>query len=136
MSLANLHVVVLAAGKGTRMRSAIPKVLHAVAGKPLLGHVLDSAWELNPAAIHVVVGHGKDAIQQSFDNQTLNWVEQAEQLGTGHAVMQALPAIDDDDKVLILAGDVPPSSKKKTRTANSVLLMKLIPASSARAQGS
>ena len=89
------------------MRSAIPKVLHPVGGQPLLAHVTAAAQVLEPQAIHVVVGHGKDVIQQAFENQNLNWVEQAEQLGTGHAVMQALPAIDDDANVLILAGDVP-----------------------------
>lgn len=103
----NLHIVILAAGKGTRMRSAVPKVLHEVAGKPLLGHVLDAAKVLKPAAIHVVIGHGRDAIQQAFNDPDLRWVEQAEQLGTGHAVMQALPGIDDDASVLILAADVP-----------------------------
>ena len=103
-----LHLVILAAGKGSRMKSALPKVLHEVAGKPLLGHVIDTASQLDPKAIHVVVGHGKDAVQQTFAaNERLNWVEQSEQLGTGHAVQQALPFIEDDANVLMLTADVP-----------------------------
>ena len=107
MSLAELHIVVLAAGKGSRMRSALPKVLHQVAGKPLLAHVLDSARQLKPAVIHVVVGHGKDAIKQTFAEQNISWVEQTQQLGTGHAVLQALPNISDSARVLMLTADVP-----------------------------
>jgi len=114
MSNKPLHVVILAAGKGRRMRSDLPKVLHQIAGKSLLGHVIDSALELKPAKIHVVVGHGKDLVIDSFAehacNDRLNWVEQTEQLGTGHAVSQALPFIDSDNKsatVLMLTADVP-----------------------------
>jgi len=106
-----LHIVILAAGKGSRMRSNLPKVLHKVAGKSLLGHVIDSALELKPEQIHVVVGHGKDEVISSFsshkDAERFNWVEQIEQLGTGHAVSQALPSISDDANVLMLTADVP-----------------------------
>ena len=102
-----LDVIILAAGQGTRMQSALPKVLHPVAGKPLLQHVADSALALAPAACHVIVGYGAEQVQQSMSGQPLQWVEQAQQLGTGHAVLQALPMIDDDATVLVLFGDVP-----------------------------
>ncbi len=91
-----LEVVILAAGQGTRMKSRLPKVLHTVGGKPLLEHVIRTAQALEPAAIHVVVGHGSEQVQQALAQYNINWVVQAQQLGTGHAVMQALPAIDDD----------------------------------------
>jgi len=104
----DLEIVVLAAGKGTRMRSEKPKVLHPVAAKPLLAHVIDTARALNPLAIHVVVGHAAEQVRETFASESdLNWVTQTEQLGTGHAVMQAMPAVDDASKVLILYGDVP-----------------------------
>lgn len=103
-----LEVVVLAAGKGTRMYSDIPKVLHPVGGRPMLGHVIDTARSLEPARIHVVVGYQAEQIREAFaDDPDLNWVEQASQLGTGHAVQQAMPDIDDDSGVLVLYGDVP-----------------------------
>lgn len=103
----NLHVVILAAGQGTRMRSALPKVLHPVAGKPMLEHVIDSARALLPQGIHVVIGHGAEKVRETLDQQDLNWVMQTEQLGTGHAVAQALPNIKNADQVLVLYGDVP-----------------------------
>ena len=103
----NLHVVILAAGQGTRMRSALPKVLHPVAGKPMLEHVIDSARALAPAGIHVVIGHGAEKVRETLDAADLNWVLQSEQLGTGHAVAQALPHINGADQVLVLYGDVP-----------------------------
>ncbi|MDP4917246.1 MAG: NTP transferase domain-containing protein, partial [Haliea sp.] len=102
-----LQVVILAAGQGSRMRSSTPKVLHPLAGKPLLQHVIDSARTLNPAAIHVVVGHGGDEVRRVMDDNGLSWVEQTEQLGTGHAVLQALPALGQASTVLVLYGDVP-----------------------------
>lgn len=106
-----LHVVILAAGKGSRMRSSTPKVLHQVAGKSLLKHVIEASLELNPEQIHVVVGHAKEQVIEAFadhnDSAKLNWVEQTKQLGTGHAVAQALPAIDDEASVLMLTADVP-----------------------------
>ena len=103
----NLHVVILAAGQGTRMRSALPKVLHPVAGKPMLEHVIDSARALAPAGIHVVIGHGAEKVRETLDAADLNWVLQSEQLGTGHAVAQALPHVNGADQVLVLYGDVP-----------------------------
>lgn len=102
-----LDVLVLAAGKGTRMCSALPKVLHPLAGKPLLAHVFKSVETLDNAAINVIVGHGKTQIQEAFNQQSLNWVEQRSQLGTAHAVLQAIPFLRDDAKVLIVYGDVP-----------------------------
>ena len=103
-----VSVVVLAAGQGKRMHSALPKVLQPLAGRPLLEHVLRAARAIQPAAIHVVYGHGGDQVRAAFAEQTdLHWVLQAEQLGTGHAVMQAMPAIPDDHEVLVLFGDVP-----------------------------
>ena len=101
-----MDVIVLAAGKGTRMNSALPKVLQPLAGRPLLAHVLETARALQPAALHVVVGHGMEAIRTRFDDPDLRWVEQAEQRGTGHAVAQALPHFA-DGLALILYGDVP-----------------------------
>src|SRR6185295_2238307 len=90
------------------MHSALPKVLQPLAGRPLLSHVLATARSTNPAAIHVVYGHGGDQVLAAFESQTdLKWALQAEQLGTGHAVMQAMPAIPDDHTVLVLCGDVP-----------------------------
>jgi len=102
-----LDVLVLAAGKGTRMRSQLPKVLHPLAGKPLLAHVFSSVATFDNAAINAIVGHGKGLIQEAFADQPLNWIEQTSQLGTAHAVLQAIPAIRDDAKVLIVYGDVP-----------------------------
>lgn len=102
----SLDIVILAAGQGTRMRSALPKVLHPVAGKSMLGHVIDTARELRPEAIHVVIGHGAERVRERLAADDLNFVVQAEQLGTGHAVAQALPSLT-AERVLILYGDVP-----------------------------
>jgi bifunctional UDP-N-acetylglucosamine pyrophosphorylase/glucosamine-1-phosphate N-acetyltransferase len=103
-----LHVVILAAGEGKRMKSALPKVLQPVGGRPMLAHVIDAARSLEPAAIHVVYGHGGEAVREAFaDQPDLHWAEQRERLGTGHAVQQALPAIPEAVNVLILYGDVP-----------------------------
>ncbi|HWV09650.1 MAG TPA: bifunctional UDP-N-acetylglucosamine diphosphorylase/glucosamine-1-phosphate N-acetyltransferase GlmU [Pseudomonas sp.] len=102
----SLDIVILAAGQGTRMRSALPKVLHAVAGKSMLGHVIDTARQLKPQGIHVVIGHGAEQVRERLAADDLNFVIQAEQLGTGHAVAQALPQLS-ADTVLILYGDVP-----------------------------
>ncbi len=102
-----LNIVILAAGKGTRMYSNKPKVLHEVAGKPILGHVIDCAKQLQPQKIIVVYGFGGEIVRQSFVNENITWVNQAEQLGTGHAVQQAAPYLDDDGETLILLGDVP-----------------------------
>ena len=102
-----LSIVILAAGQGKRMRSDLPKVLQPLAGRPLLQHVVDCARALGADAIHVVYGHGGERVRESFAEQHLDWVLQAEQHGTGHAVMQAMPAIPDDHLVLVLYGDVP-----------------------------
>ncbi len=103
----NLDVVILAAGQGTRMRSRLPKVLQPLAGRPLLAHVMDMAAGLDDARLHVVYGHGGDQVPARFADRQVSWVEQAEQLGTGHAVEQAMPGIADDATVLVLYGDVP-----------------------------
>ncbi|KVX01589.1 bifunctional UDP-N-acetylglucosamine diphosphorylase/glucosamine-1-phosphate N-acetyltransferase GlmU [Shewanella frigidimarina] len=103
----SLNVVILAAGKGTRMRSDLPKVLHPIAHKSMVQHVIDTANSLGSSAIQLVYGYGADKLQATLGEQALNWVLQAEQLGTGHAVAQANPNINDDDTVLILYGDVP-----------------------------
>ncbi len=102
----SLDVVILAAGQGTRMRSALPKVLHPVAGRPMLGHVLNTARALSPRSIQVVIGHGAEQVRAQLAADDLNFVLQVEQLGTGHAVAQALPHLA-ADTVLILYGDVP-----------------------------
>ena len=107
MSIKNLNIVILAAGKGTRMQSATPKVLHRLAGKTLLQHVIDQASQLNPNKVVVVYGYGGDAVPKAFTHETITWVEQKEQLGTGHAVLQAVSHLHDDGKTLILLGDVP-----------------------------
>ena len=102
----SLEIVILAAGQGTRMRSALPKVLHPIAGNSMLGHVIHSARQLDPQRIHVVIGHGAEAVRERLAADDLNFVLQDKQLGTGHAVAQAVPFIE-SDTVLILYGDVP-----------------------------
>lgn len=102
-----LSIVVLAAGQGKRMHSDLPKVLQPLAGRPLLAHVLDAARSLAPASIHVVHGHGAERVRAAFPDADLDWCLQAEQLGTGHAVAQAMPNVPDGNTVLILCGDVP-----------------------------
>ncbi|WP_133128066.1 bifunctional UDP-N-acetylglucosamine diphosphorylase/glucosamine-1-phosphate N-acetyltransferase GlmU [Legionella nagasakiensis] len=103
----SLHIIILAAGQGKRMHSKTPKVLHQLGGKPMLLRVIEAAQALNPEKIHVVIGHGGDHIRQALPELPVHWVEQAEQLGTGHAVMQALPYILSTSQVLILSADVP-----------------------------
>jgi bifunctional UDP-N-acetylglucosamine pyrophosphorylase/glucosamine-1-phosphate N-acetyltransferase len=102
-----LDIVILAAGKGTRMRSELPKVLHRLAGKPLLGHVVGTAHALGAAQVCVVYGFGGEAVPQALADERLTFVLQAEQHGTGHAVMQALPKLADAGVTLVLYGDVP-----------------------------
>tara|TARA_R110000823_G_scaffold305771_1_gene427978 strand:+ start:24887 stop:26257 length:1371 start_codon:yes stop_codon:yes gene_type:complete len=102
-----LEVIILAAGQGTRMKSELPKVLHPVGGRPLLEHVVSTARQLGPEALHVVIGHGAEQVQEALSAYTINWVVQQEQLGTGHAVAQALPSVATDSVVLVLYGDVP-----------------------------
>jgi bifunctional UDP-N-acetylglucosamine pyrophosphorylase / glucosamine-1-phosphate N-acetyltransferase len=102
-----LAVVILAAGRGTRMHSTLPKVMQPLAGLPLLAHVLELAASLKPASIHVVYGHGGELLRSHFAQASVRWALQAEQLGTGHALLQAMPSIADDHRVLVLYGDVP-----------------------------
>lgn len=105
----SLSVLIMAAGKGTRMRSARPKVLQPLAGQPLLTHVLQTAQQLNPTQLVIIYGHGGDQVQAHYQNDaaTLTWIEQAEQKGTGHAVQMALPALPQQGQTVILSGDVP-----------------------------
>ena len=100
-------VIILAAGKGTRMRSSLPKVLQPLAGRPLLGHVIDTAKKLNAANIITIYGHCGARVQETFSHEKIEWVEQAEQLGTGHAVQMTLPVLPQEGSSLILSGDVP-----------------------------
>ncbi|WP_424946993.1 bifunctional UDP-N-acetylglucosamine diphosphorylase/glucosamine-1-phosphate N-acetyltransferase GlmU [Candidatus Spongiihabitans sp.] len=140
-----VEIVILAAGQGRRMHSELPKALHAIGGKPMLQHVLETARKLKPRRIHIVVGHGKEQVVEAIASrlsnappapkitainmtkENLNWVEQNEQRGTGHAVMQALPHIDANSTVLILNGDVPLISlqtlKKISRSENKLNLL-------------
>src|SRR5512135_3568578 len=105
--MSSLNIVILAAGKGTRMYSDKPKVLHALAGKPLVQHVLDCATTLQPHQICVVYGHGGEAVPQAMQQYGAQFVIQEPQLGTGHAVQQAMPHLKDDSSTLVLYGDVP-----------------------------
>jgi len=102
-----LSIIILAAGQGTRMRSRLPKVLQPLAGKPLLSHVLECSKALKANDICVVYGHGAEAVQATYADETLRWALQAEQLGTGHAMQQAMPGTPDENRVLVLFGDVP-----------------------------
>ena len=102
-----MNIVVLAAGMGKRMKSALPKVLHPLAGRSLLAHVLDRSRELSPGRLVVIHGHGGDQVRSAQDAPDLRWALQSPQLGTGHAVAQALPELDDSQPTLILSGDVP-----------------------------
>lgn len=126
----NLNIVILAAGKGTRMYSTKPKVLHELAGKPLLQHVIDCAKQLNPAKMIVVYGYGGDAVLEAFKHENIDWVEQKDQLGTGHAVKQVIPDLTQDGTTLILLGDVPLVSvdacKKITQTSTNLSLLTVV----------
>lgn len=102
-----MSVVILAAGKGTRMYSDLPKVLHQLAGKPMVQHVIDAANTLGADKIHLVYGHGGDTLKAVLTDPSLHWIEQAQQLGTGHAMQQAAPWFSDDESILMLYGDVP-----------------------------
>lgn len=102
-----LHIVILAAGKGTRMYSKLPKVLHRIGGRSMLERVIQTARSLNPDAVHVVIGHGKEQVLQQLAHVDADWVEQTEQLGTGHAVKTALPCLPEHGRTLVLYGDVP-----------------------------
>jgi bifunctional UDP-N-acetylglucosamine pyrophosphorylase/glucosamine-1-phosphate N-acetyltransferase len=102
-----LQVVILAAGQGKRMHSNLPKVLHPVAGKALAEHVIDTARSLGPAKLVVVFGHGGEVVRSTLDSADISWVRQEPQLGTGHAVAQALPVLAAEGQTLVLYGDVP-----------------------------
>ncbi|MXN88980.1 bifunctional UDP-N-acetylglucosamine diphosphorylase/glucosamine-1-phosphate N-acetyltransferase GlmU [Pasteurella canis] len=102
-----LSIVILAAGKGTRMYSDLPKVLHKIAGKPMVKHVIDTVKSIHAKNIHLVYGHGGDVMQQHLKDEPVNWVLQAQQLGTGHAMQQAAPFFNDDENILMLYGDGP-----------------------------
>ncbi|WP_456412764.1 bifunctional UDP-N-acetylglucosamine diphosphorylase/glucosamine-1-phosphate N-acetyltransferase GlmU [Thiolapillus sp.] len=137
-----LGIVILAAGQGTRMKSGLPKVLHLLAGRPLLAHVLETALSLQPEKTVVVYGHGGEQVRDAVNEPGVLWVEQVEQLGTGHAVQQAMPLLQDMDKVLVLYGDVPLIRKESlqkliTHAQTGVGLMTLVlkdPASYGRIQ--
>ncbi|MGQ3889161.1 bifunctional UDP-N-acetylglucosamine diphosphorylase/glucosamine-1-phosphate N-acetyltransferase GlmU [Legionella sp. CNM-1927-20] len=119
----SLEIIILAAGQGKRMYSAKPKVLHKLAGIPLLQHVINTAQQLMPAAIHVIYGHGGEQVKQELNDLEVNWILQDQQLGTGHAVKQALPYLSLNSNVLILSGDVPliqvPTLQKLVEMASS-----------------
>lgn len=100
-------VVILAAGKGTRMKSTLPKVLHPIGGKPMVQHIIDTVKQVGATSINLIYGHGADQLQQALAHNELNWCLQTEQLGTGHAVLQAVPFLLDHEDVLILVGDAP-----------------------------
>ena len=117
----SLSVVILAAGKGTRMKSNLPKVLHKIAHKPMVEHIINTVESLGSDAINLVYGHGGDMLKQALSNYNVNWCLQAEQLGTGHAVMQAVDNIKDTDDVLVLVGDAPLIS---TETLNKLVSAK------------
>ena len=102
-----LDIVILAAGQGKRIQSRLPKVLHPLAGKPLLTHIMNTAQQLNPEKIMIIYGHGGDQIRAALADLPVQWIEQKQQLGTGHALAQAMPSIDQNAKVLILLGDTP-----------------------------
>lgn len=111
----SLHIVILAAGQGTRMKSRLPKVLQPLGDRPLLTHVVETALSLNPERVHVVYGHGGDVVQRRLGYLEVNWVEQSEQKGTGHAVQVAMPDVDATAQVLVLYGDVPLTSAETLR---------------------
>ena len=124
-----LSVVILAAGKGTRMYSDLPKVLHKVAGKPMVKHVIDTAKQLSADQIHLIYGHGADLLKARLADEPVNWVFQAEQLGTGHAMQQAAPFFKDDENIVMLYGDAPLITKETlekliaAKPANGIALL-------------
>lgn len=118
MSNQKLNIVILAAGKGTRMHSDLPKVLHEVAGRPILSHVIACAAQLDPDKIIVVYGFGGEKVRDTIARPEIEWVKQADQLGTGHAVQQAVPLLDSNSVTLVLLGDVP---LLKAQTCKSLL---------------
>ncbi len=119
MSNPNLHIIILAAGAGTRMHSDKLKVLHEVAGRSMIQHVLNTAKSLNPAQITVVCGHQKETLKQALTSESVNWAEQTEQLGTGHAVQQAMSFVQKNESVLVLYGDAPLVEAEDLQTMQS-----------------
>jgi len=117
----SVSAIVLAAGKGTRMKSSLPKVLHPIAGKPMVQHILDTLTQVGVTQTNLIYGHGAEQLQSALAHNAINWCLQAEQLGTGHAVQQAVPHINDADDVLILVGDAP---LIKAETLNKLLTEK------------
>jgi len=103
----SLSVVILAAGKGTRMCSALPKVLHKIADKPMVQHVIDTVKGIGAENIHLIYGHGGELMQEKINEEHLNWIQQSEQLGTGHAMQIAQPHFQENEKILMVYGDVP-----------------------------
>jgi bifunctional UDP-N-acetylglucosamine pyrophosphorylase/glucosamine-1-phosphate N-acetyltransferase len=118
---APLHIVILAAGQGSRMKSDLPKVLHPLAGRPLLHHVIDAARALSPDGLQVVIGHRADRVCEATPGTDIDWVVQHEQLGTGHAVAQALPGIPAAARVLVLYGDVPLTASSTLQRLSNVI---------------
>lgn len=112
MTKKTLSAVILAAGKGTRMYSDLPKVLHPVAGKPMVKHVIDTAHQLGAENVHLIYGHGSEMMRERLANEAVNWVLQTEQLGTAHAVQQAAPFFKDDENIVVLYGDAPLITKE------------------------
>lgn len=112
MTTKALSAVILAAGKGTRMYSDLPKVLHTIAGKPMVKHVIDTAHQLGAENIHLIYGHGGDLMRTHLANEQVNWVLQTEQLGTAHAVQQAAPLFKDNENIVVLYGDAPLITKE------------------------
>jgi bifunctional UDP-N-acetylglucosamine pyrophosphorylase/glucosamine-1-phosphate N-acetyltransferase len=124
-----LSVIILAAGQGKRMKSDLPKVLQPLAGRALLAHVIEAAKKLSPTAIHVVYGHGGEQVRAAFAHENIQWALQAEQKGTGHAVMQAMPTVSAADQVLVLYGDVPliePATLRLLRDASDEQTLSLL----------
>lgn len=121
MSKKVMSVVILAAGKGTRMCSNLPKVLHLLAGKPMVQHVINTANQLDCTRIHLVYGHGGALLKEKLNNEKLNWILQEEQWGTGHALQKAIPYFSEDENILVLYGDVP---LIEVDTLNRLLLAK------------
>ncbi|MBL7004842.1 MAG: NTP transferase domain-containing protein, partial [Gammaproteobacteria bacterium] len=103
----SLSIIILAAGKGTRMKSALPKVLHHLADKPMLQHVIDTSKTLNPDQIIIVIGHQAEKVKTTINDDSIDYVVQQQQLGTGHAVQECIPSINKGNDILVLYGDVP-----------------------------
>ena len=129
MTTKALSAVILAAGKGTRMYSDLPKVLHTIAGKPMVKHVIDTAHQLGAENIHLIYGHGGDLMRTNLANEQVNWVLQTEQLGTAHAVQQAAPFFKDSENIVVLYGDAPLITKEtlekliKAKPENGIALL-------------